>query len=93
MKAKVIFYQQDNLSQNNKFKLRRELLGLEQKSNFSRYKYKVKGLLDETPHYRPVNSTIIIRNKDLGKIKAVLDKHDAKSEIFDIDIPKSLFLK
>lgn len=89
MDTKVIFYKQDELDQNTKFNLRRELLGLEQKSNFSQYKYKVKGVLNEIPHYRPVNSTIIVKNEDVDKIKDILKKYKAIFEIFEIKVPKS----
>lgn len=89
MGKKIIFYKQDGLDQNTKFKLRRELLGLEQKSNFSQYKYKVKGILDEIPHYRPVNSTIIVKNEDVDKIKKILNKYNVKLEIFEVKVPNS----
>lgn len=89
MDTKVIFYKQDGLDQNTKFNLRRELLGLEQKSNFSQYKYKVKGVLNEIPHYRPVNSTIIVKNEDVDKIKDILKKYKAIFEIFEVKVPKS----
>ena len=89
MDAKVIFYKQDGLDQNTKFKLRRELLGLEQKSNFSQYRYKVKGILNEIPHYRPVNSTIIVKNEDVVKIKKILNKYNAILEIFEVKVPNN----
>jgi len=84
MNAKIIFYTQKNLNQNTKFKLRRELLGIEQKSNFSRYKYSIKGILNKIPHYRPIDSTIILKPKDVQKIEKTLKKYDAKYETFDI---------
>jgi hypothetical protein len=68
MKQKIIFYKQKDLTQNMKFKLRRELLGIKQKSNFSRYTYKVEGALDKIPNYRPVDSTIIIEENNLNII-------------------------
>jgi len=94
MKAKIIFYTQKKLSQNTKFKLRRELLGIEQKSNFSRYKYSIDGILNKIPHYRPADSTIIIKTKDLQSIKEILDKYKAEHETFDIIInPNKLKIK
>ena len=91
MTTNVIFYRQEGLDQNTKFKLRRELLGLQQKSNFSQYKYEVRGLLQTIPHYRPINSTIIVKEKDIPKIKIILDKYGVKTEIFEIIIPEKLF--
>ena len=88
MKAKIIFYKQENLSQNEKFKLRRELIGLEQKSNFSRYSYQIKGILDKLPHYRPVDSSIIVGKKHMDKITSAIKKHNAVYETFSIEIPK-----
>ena len=93
MEAKIVFYRQGELDQNTKFKLRRDLLGIEQKSNFSRYKYKIKGILDEIDHYRPVNSTIIIKKEDVKQIKEVLRKYNTKFEIFSIKIPSSKLVK
>jgi len=93
MEAKIVFYKQNKLDQNTKFKLRRELLGLEQKSNFSRYSYKVSGLLDKIPHYRPVDSTMIIENKNLNEVKKVLNKYAITYEIFSIKIPISRLAK
>lgn len=89
MNTKVIFYKQDMLDQKTKFKLRRELLGLEQKSNFSQYKYAVKGILNNIPHYRPVNSTIIVKNEHVAEIKKILKKYKTTIEIFDINIPST----
>ena len=93
MKAKIVFYKQSNLNQNEKFKLRRELLGLKQKSNFSRYSYPIKGILDEIPHYRPIDSAIIVEDKNLLKIRTVLGKHNADYEVFSIDISKGKLAK
>lgn len=89
MDAKIVFYNQSGLDQNSKFKLRKELLGLKQKSNFSRYSYKVNGILDEIPHYKPIDSAIIIEKESLKRIKAVLGKHKVKCEVFNIEVPRS----
>ena len=89
MKAKIIFYKQGTLNQKEKFNLRRDLLGIEQKSNFGRYNYKVKGVLDEIPHYKPFDSTIIIEAKNLIMLKEVLSRHNVNFEIFDMDIPQN----
>jgi len=93
MNAKIVFYKQDRLNQNTKFKLRRDLLGIEQKSNFSRYSYHIEGILDKIPHYRPINSSIIVENKNLKHIKDILAKYNAEFEVFDIVTPKSKLIK
>lgn len=93
MDTNIIFYKQKGLDQNTKFKLRRELLGIEQKSNFSRYKYKVGGLLDEIPHYRPVDSTIIVKKEDVQKIKRLLMKYKVTWEVFEVKIPETKLQK
>ena len=93
MTTKIIFYKQDKLDQNTKFKLRRDLLGLEQKSNFAKYTYKQKGLLNTIPHYRPINSAIIIEKENELKIKAILNKYNAQHETFDIKNPKNKLKK
>jgi hypothetical protein len=93
MEAKIIFYNQNELDQNTKFKLRRELLGVKQKSNFSRYEYKVEGILNKIPNYRPVNSSIIVESKNVKIILSILAKFNAKYEVFDINLPKSKMIK
>lgn len=93
MDTKVIFYKQKGLDQNTKFKLRRELLGIEQKSNFSRYKYKVRGILDEIPHYRPVDSTIIVKKEDVPKIRELFKKYNVTIEVFEVRIPETKLQK
>lgn len=82
-----MFYRQQKLTQNEKFKLRRALLGIEQKSNFGEYNYKVKGLLDDIPHYRPVDSAIIVKLIDKPQIISILKKYNVFYEVFDIEIP------
>lgn len=89
MDAKIIFYKQTKLDQNTKFKLRRELLGIEQKSNFARYKYKIEGILNKIPHYRPIDSTIIVQKKDADKIIKTISKYGAEYELFGINIDKA----
>jgi len=93
MEAKIIFYHQDKLNQNEKFKLRRELLGINQKSNYGRYQYKVKGLLDEIPNYRPIRSSIIVSNSKVTSVTKLLSKFNVKIEVLDIKIPKSKLLE
>jgi hypothetical protein len=93
MEAKIIFYNQNELDQNTKFKLRRELLGVKQKSNFSRYEYKVEGILNKIPNYRPVTSSIIVESKNVKIILSILAKFNAKYEVFDINLPKSKMIK
>lgn len=93
MDTNIIFYKQKGLDQNTKFKLRRELLGIEQKSNFSRYKYKINGLLDEIPHYRPVDSTIIVKKEDVPRIKELLKKYKVTVEVFEVRIPETKLQK
>lgn len=93
MDAKIVFYKQDKLDQNTKFKLRRALLGVKQKSNYSRYSYKVEGILDKMDNYRPVKSSIIIQKKNLKQIINILIKFNAEYEEFDIKIPKSKLRK
>ena len=93
MKAKIVFYCQEKLSQNEKFKLRRELLGIDQQSNYGRYQYKVEGLLNKISNYRPVRSSIIIAKSNLNEVIDLIKKFDIKIEVFDIEIPKSKLSK
>lgn len=66
---------------------------MEQKSNFSKYNYRVKGILDNISHYRLVNSTIIVKNEDVKDIKKILDKYSVKSEVFEIRFPENKLKK
>lgn len=93
MKAKIIFYKQEKLNQIEKFELRRALLGVNQKSNYGRYEYKVKGLLNEISNYRPIKSSIIVMKKDLDKILNLLNKFNIDKEVFEIEIEQSKLSK
>jgi hypothetical protein len=93
MKAKIIFYNQNKLDQSTKFNLRRELLGIKQKSNFSRYEYKVEGILNKIPNYRPVNSSVIVEFENAKIIISILNKFNAEYETFNIEVPSSKLIK
>lgn len=93
MKAKIVFYHQERLNQNEKYQLRKALLGADQKSNYGNYQYRIKGLVDKIPSYRPVNSSIIVLNEDLDKVINILNKFKIKNETFSIEIQKSVIMK
>jgi len=69
-----------HLSPGIKSRLFQKLLGYKDKSNFGKYTYRRKGLLDRTPHISPARGVLIVRAKDVKKIFEFLkDKADVFS--------------
>jgi len=63
-----------------KSRLFQKLLGYKDKSNFGKYTYRRKGLLDSIPHISPARGLLIVRANDVKKIFEFLkDKADVFS--------------
>ena len=83
MKAKygriVIYKMRKHLAPGMRSRLFQKLLGYEDKSNFGKYTYRRKGLLDRIPHISPARGVLIVRAKDVKKIFEFLKD---KAEVF-----------
>lgn len=84
MKAKygriVIYKIRRHVAPGMRSRLFQKLLGYKDKSNFGKYTYRRKGLLDRIPHISPTRGVLIVRAKDVKKIFEFLkDKADVFS--------------
>ena len=90
MKGKLICYTLGKISSTVRNKFKRELSGYRDYSNMGQYNYERKGLLSKIPHYRPIRSVIIIKERDKNKIISLLKKFKARYDIFDVMIKENL---
>lgn len=83
MKCTLICYTLGKISPTKRNQFKRDLLGYKDHSNMGKYKYQRKGILHNTPHLRPIRSTIIVENKNKEKIIQFLKKYKATYHIFN----------
>lgn len=93
MEAKLIVYSAAKQTIAAQNQLRKQLNGHNDTSHGGIYKYRRPGILDNTPHIKPSKGTIIVPKKEAEEIINTLKKHQAKIEIYDIQINKSVFKK
>ena len=91
MKAKLICYTLKHPDHKRRSKFKREFLGYNDKSNKGRYHYHRNGLLGNIPHFKPIRSIIIVKPKDLSKVKKVLKAYKAKLFVFDVFVKSDIF--
>ena len=89
MKAKLICYNLSKLKQSKKDKAKNYLWGYIDHSNYSRYTYKRKGLLDEIPYLKLAKAVIIVLEKDENNVTKIFKELKAKYSVFSVDIDKS----
>jgi hypothetical protein len=77
----IIIYKLTGLSQIDRDKICRELLGRTVKTHKGRYTYHVKGLLDDIPHIH-AGKGILIANKENEKILFDFLKNHKVEDIF-----------
>lgn len=85
-KGKIICYnlKPANLTKVEIVRFQMELSGRENKSNYGRYTYYRKGLLDRVPHIKPVRSVLVVLPESSGEILDLLRRY--RAEIFARDI-------
>ena len=83
MKAKygriIIYKMRKRLAPGMRSRLFQKFLGYKDKSNFGKYTYRRKGLLDQISHISPARGVLIVRAKDVKKIFEFLKD---KAEVF-----------
>lgn len=84
MKAKLVTYRTENLSNSERSKLSKKLYGYTDKSHYGEYAYKRKGLLDDTTYIKVYNNTFIISVEDWPTIKKELEEREANMKVWDI---------
>ena len=93
MKAKIIFYSQKKIKPKERTKFKKELAGHNDSSHGGRYKYKIKGLLDEIQHIKPTNAVLILKKEDSKKAISLMKKYSIDYVKYNIEIPASHFIK
>lgn len=88
-KGTLICYQLKGFTQSIKTQFWQKLFGYMNNSNFQRYQYRRKGLLDEIPYISPIKSVIIIKKEDSRKLLAFLKKYKVKIFTREIILKKS----
>jgi len=63
----------------------RELYGCRDKSNYGKYVYERKGILDEIPHVQLARAVIIVRNDDKEKLLEFL-KGNAEVHVREVKL-------
>jgi len=91
MKAKIIAYTIKHLTTAQQNQIRIQLNGHNATSHGGRYKYRLEGLLDKITHIKPSRSTIIAPEKEAQQILKLLQEHEAKTTMYDIQIDKKEF--
>jgi len=85
----LISYNLTDLTQPERNRLCRKLYGWKDKSQYSKYTYYRKGLLDEIPHLNPTKSVVVVRKKDSKRVLSLLRKYNVKVFVRDIILKKS----
>jgi len=72
------------LDSSTKTKLHRELYGYTDISNYGKYTYKRKGILEKIQHTKILNGVILIKQKDESKLIKIFKKYPIKFHVFHI---------
>lgn len=91
MEGKIICYnlKTSGLSRSDLDRFLRELAGHNDKSNYGRYNYRKRGILDDIPHIKPVRCVIVVSSKESTPIIFLLKKYTIDAYIRDITLTKS----
>ena len=86
-------YDLNKLEHYHKVLFNRSLFGFTDNSNHGSYQYKRKGALSEIYHLRLLKGAIIIKKKEINKIKPYFDKYKVRYQAYEISINPSLLKK
>lgn len=86
MRGEVIIYQLDTkkLAKKDIVKFHRELYGYTDYSQYGRYKYCRKGLIDEVKAWNPCSSVIVSKKEDSKRIINLIRKFTKKIFVRDV---------
>lgn len=84
MVKKLISYTIEKMNPSARTKLHRELFGFTDSSNHGKYKYKRKGLVEETSSKRINDALILTNEKSVHKFEQLLNCYKAKKWIFSV---------
>ena len=74
----VVFHLPEGTESSVHRRFRRELQGLETSSWGGRYRYRLRGLLDEVPHVRLYRGVVLIREEHLPMLELLLKSYNAE---------------
>ena len=93
MQAWVFFFTIKELDPKVRTKVRAQLYGKKQQSNYGRYHYQIKGLIPEKSYIRPVQSVLIVRKRYVQKLLKFFESNCVKYRFFEITLDRSDFEK
>ncbi len=84
--GKIICYniKASNISRSDTDRFLRELAGHNDKSNYGKYTYRKRGILDEMPHIKLVRSVIVVSSNKSTPIINLIKKYGINAYIRDI---------
>ena len=93
MKAKIIFYSQKKISPKERTKFKKELAGHKDSSHGGRYKYKIRGLLDQIAYIKPCHAALIVKNRDHVKVIRLIKEYNIPYTDYTIEVKQKDFRK
>ena len=93
MQAWVFFYTIKELDPKIRTKVRAQLYGKKQQSNYGRYHYQIKGLMAENSYIRPVKSVVIVKKRYVQKLSQFFESNRVKYRLLEITVDRSDFEK
>ncbi|KXB01988.1 hypothetical protein AKJ45_03785 [candidate division MSBL1 archaeon SCGC-AAA261F19] len=76
MRLTLIVYKQSNRSKS--VQLSRALQGYKDRSNYGKYSYDRRGLLEKIPYLKLMNGVFILREKDSDRLIELLERYEAE---------------
>lgn len=81
---KLVCYSLENVNSTNRRKLYRKLNGYKDGSNYGKYKYQRKGLIQTIECRKIIDSAILLCEENALKLIKLLKKHKAKVFVFSV---------
>ena len=91
MKATLFMYESKSVEQRNLTRMKAELFGKEQKSNFGRYSYTVEGRIPAGDHIRPIRAAVIVKEEYTDDVKNLFQKYGIRYRSFQIEAAEGDF--
>lgn len=88
MQAWVFFYNMKELDPKIRTKVRTQLYGKKQQSNYGRYHYQIQAIIPENSYLRPVQSVLIVKKRYLRKLSKFFDSNHVKYRLFEITVDR-----
>ena len=84
MITKLVCYRLGNISPVKRTNLHRELYGYTDNSNYGKYRYHRKGLLENIKHKKVLDCAIITDERNSKSLIKILRKYKAKISVFEV---------